>query len=69
MDTSRIKEFISKSLLEVYITEDKIISIGLAWGYSKYMGYLGFKRTEQISILNHLETLNQTELKGLGVLI
>lgn len=67
METKRVKEFISNSMLEVYLTDGKIMSIGLTWSYSKHLIGLGFKRTEQISILNHLETLNKTELKGLGV--
>ena len=69
MNTNRIKEFISLVVLEIYETENKIISIGLKWGDSKYLTQIGFKRQEQIRILNHLETLDKEQLRNFGVMI
>ena len=69
MNKERIKEFINNSLLEIYITEGKVMNIGLKWGYSKDLTIKGFPRAEQIKILDYLTTLNQLELKELGVLI
>jgi len=55
INKNRIKEFLNNSQLEIYITDNKVLSVGLKWGYSKILKENGFKRKEQINILNYLE--------------
>jgi len=51
----RVKEFISLNCLEIHTLNNKVLSIGIKWGYSNYFKANGFKRNEQIAILNYLE--------------
>ena len=66
IDKKDINFLLNNSEIEIYLTDNKINSVGLKFGYSKDLVILGLSRKKQIEILNHLE---QLPLKELEVLI
>ncbi len=54
-DIKRIKKFVDNSMIEVHITEGKLMGVGLQRGQSKILQREGFSRKEQIKILDCLE--------------
>ena len=71
MNTEDIKNFINLSYLEVYLSGNKCLSVGLKFGESKRLKPL-FSRKKQIELLNHIQDnfilyqdliLNTSEIK------
>ena len=62
----RIKEFAQFGNFDVHFQGDKI-KIGLSNGESKYMATLGFKRAEQIKLLDCMEDNPKRLKKVLGL--
>lgn len=50
-----MKKFVDNSMIEVHITEGKLMGIGLKRGQSKRLQREGFSRKEQIKMLDCLE--------------
>lgn len=64
IDKKRLKEFAQSGLFDVHTSGDKIMSIGLQKGDSKYWETLGYKRKEQIKMLDFMQD-NPKQLKKL----
>ena len=63
MNDKRLKEFAQSGMFEVHFQGDKK-RVGLKYGESKYLETLGFKRKEQIKMLDFMQD-NPKKLKKL----
>jgi len=64
INEKRLKEFAEWGRFDVHFSGDKVMGVGLKWGESKNMENLGFKRKEQIRMLNVMQD-NPKQLKKL----
>jgi len=64
MNKKRLKQFTQEGMFEVNWMGGKLLGVGLKYGESKHLENLGYKRKEQIQMLDFMQD-NPKELKQL----
>jgi hypothetical protein len=67
INEKRLKEFAQWGNFEVNFSDDKVMGVGLKWGESKNLENLGFKRKEQIRMLDFMQDNPEKLKKILGL--
>jgi len=65
-DKKRLKAFVNAADFEVHTSGVKLMGVGLKWGESKRLQSLGFKRKEQIKLLDTLQDNPKKAKKLIG---